>query len=182
MATTFPLPTDAIRRKIAAVSDSLRGPALRGYRYIARLVRLNFYQGRSALPSYLVWIRIRRFLMPKVNASLDTLESATPNGAVCYACGVLFPLVYLTCTRRARQNIVLRFHSFQCLLLFVLWTPFLIWTPHSVWLRHLFSTVLLLCFAALLTAMIQAWRGKQILIPIIGLLAERLAGIQTKAA
>ena len=95
--------------------------------------------------------------------------NGTPNGGSCYLFGVLYPLLYLLSVPRGRQHRFLRFHCFQCLLLFALLLPllFMKWKPGS------FISVALI--VGWLFAMIQARRGKMFHLPLLGYLAERLA-------
>jgi uncharacterized membrane protein len=93
-------------------------------------------------------------------------------GLVCYAFGVLFPLLYLFFVRRERQEHFLRFHCFQCLILFALLTPlhFIDMSP----LNQVAAFVFFLLFVGWFVAMIQAGRGKTLRLPLIGYLAGRL--------
>jgi len=63
---------------------------------------------------------------PETHTSGDQHDGEVPSGGVCYAFGIVFPLVYLLAVRREKQNPFLRFHCIQCVLLFLFWTPFLI--------------------------------------------------------
>ena len=62
------------------------------------------------------------------NEKQEDSGKEVPSGGICYAFGILFPLVYLMMVRSDKRNPFLAFHSIQCLLLFLLWTPFLIYT------------------------------------------------------
>jgi uncharacterized membrane protein len=95
-----------------------------------------------------------------------------PNGAACYAFGILVPLLYLS-VKSTRSSAFLRFHSFQCLILFCVWIPLLF--LHAGRGQPIVTLLSLLCLAAWLTAMVKASRGKTFRIPGIGALAERLA-------
>src|SRR5271165_2322215 len=60
-----------------------------------------------------------------VEGTSDTHTSESlPNGtmAVCFLFGILTPLMYLS-TASLRRNDLLRFHCFQCLVLFFVWIP-----------------------------------------------------------
>jgi len=82
----------------------------------------------------------------------------------------LFPLTYLLGTSRDRQNRFLRFHCIQCLVLFLLWSPFLF--AHRPALTS--SVEFLLGLVGWLVAMVQAKRRKLFHLPLIGWFAERL--------
>jgi uncharacterized membrane protein len=101
----------------------------------------------------------------------QTSESA-PNGAACYAFGILVPLLYLS-VKPTRTSAFLRFHSFQCLILFCVWIPLLF--LHAGRGQPIVTLLSLLCLTSWLTAMVKAGRGKPFRIPGIGALAERLA-------
>ena len=73
---------------------------------------------------------------------------------------------------RNKQSSLLRFHSIQCLLLFLLWTPFL-FLQHELPV-YISSVGNLFCFVGWLVAIIQATRRKPFHLPVIGLVAERL--------
>jgi uncharacterized membrane protein len=112
-----------------------------------------------------------------VIAMAPTTESSPgaelPNAGVCYVFGVLFPLLYLLAVSKNRQNPLLRFHSIQCLLLFVVLTPLFYFQRGS--LGRFSSIAFLVCIVAWFTALVQAARRKRFHIPLIGLIAERLA-------
>lgn len=93
----------------------------------------------------------------------------TPNGGICYIFGVLYPLLYLLSVPREKQHRFLRFHCFQCLLLFLLLVPLMYvkWRPVSF--------VSLLLIVGWIVAMIQARRRKMFHLPLLGYVAERLA-------
>jgi len=106
----------------------------------------------------------------------ETPSAAVPNGLVCYVFGIFFPLLYLLLVRRGRQNSFLRFHCFQCLILFVIWSPFmLVRLPHGL-AGGLSETGFLLCLLAWIVAMVQAGRRKRFHLPVIGRVAEQFAG------
>jgi len=111
----------------------------------------------------------------------DSTQTAEllPDASVCYGLGVLFPLCYLTAIARVRQNGFLRFHSFQCLLLFVIWVPSFFVRIHSA------AVLLDLWFGAGLAAwiacVIQGKKRKWFQLPGLGPLAMRLAGTSTLA-
>jgi uncharacterized membrane protein len=92
------------------------------------------------------------------------------NGAGCYAFGILFPVLYLAARGKSR---FLRFHSFQCLILFGIWIP--LYFVHAGKLQPVVGLLWFLCLAAWVTAMVKAGRGKAFHIPGIGILAEWLA-------
>jgi len=94
----------------------------------------------------------------------------SPSGAICYLYGILFPVTYLLGISRDRQNRFLRFHCIQCLVLFVLWTPFLFAHRHAL----TSSVGTLVGFVGWLVAMVQAKRRKLFHLPLIGWFAERL--------
>jgi len=52
-----------------------------------------------------------------LNMRPTAVNEITPSGGLCYAFGILFPLFYLIFGGR-NQNNFLRFHCFQCLILF----------------------------------------------------------------
>lgn len=104
-----------------------------------------------------------------------------PRGHVCYALGVLFPVVYLSFVRRGRQHPFLRFHCMQCLLLFALLTPLALWNSKHV------SSIASIAFAVFmvgwLVAMIQAGRGRMFKLPVLGRMAERLSsGVKARSS
>ncbi len=108
----------------------------------------------------------------KADVDVQAKESA-PNAAICYLFGILVPLLYLSSAKLRRNNTFLRFHCFQCLLLWCVWAPTFFVQVKTV---EPFLTLLsLLCAVAWVTAMVQAARGKMFRIPGIGALAERLA-------
>jgi uncharacterized membrane protein len=94
-----------------------------------------------------------------------------PSGGICYLFGVLFPLMYLLTRRRSQQSTFLRFHCIQCLILFLLWTPFMLLHIGSTYISSVGS---LLGLVGWLVAMIQAKREKLFHLPLIGWVAERL--------
>jgi len=102
-------------------------------------------------------------------------DAADPNGLICYVFGVLFPVLYLLSIRRIRQYSFLRFHCFQCLILFVLWSPFLLMSLAEVWAQYVSMIGSLLGLLAWLVAMVQAGRRRYFHLPLIGIMAERLA-------
>jgi uncharacterized membrane protein len=110
--------------------------------------------------------------MPTTKDGMDSQVETGPNGGICYAFGILFPLVYLIFTRRSMQKPFLRFHCFQCLILFALWAPFLI--SHPFGQAHISAIGFPLCFFAWLIAMIQARRRTRFHMPVIGAVAEWL--------
>ena len=110
--------------------------------------------------------------MPDENAEQVKVAEETPRGSICYLFGVLFPLLYLLTVSRKKQNSFLRFHCIQCLLLFLLWTPFL-FLQHGL-PGYISSVGFLLCSVGWVVAMVQARRRKQFHLPVIGLVAERL--------
>jgi uncharacterized membrane protein len=114
--------------------------------------------------------------MPEQITREGAFRDVLPSGAYCYLYGVLFPLLYLLSRRRIQQNPFLRFHCFQCLLLFAVWIPLLFSRPQSVWLRELTAIASVLCTVGWLTCLIQAGRRKRFHLPVIGPVAERLAG------
>jgi uncharacterized membrane protein len=103
------------------------------------------------------------------NQSDAGVANDTPNGGICYIFGALYPLLYLLSIPRERQHRFLRFHCFQCLLLFALLVPLLYvkWRPVNY--------VSLVLIVGWLVAMIQARRRKIFRLPLLGYLAERLA-------
>jgi uncharacterized membrane protein len=102
------------------------------------------------------------------------LGLAARNGAICYFFGVLFPLLYLTSVKRS-ENTFLRFHCFQCLLLFAIGIP---GAYNLLHLRQIRSDVWLFIFIILwLACMIAAVRGKRLHAPVIGNVAEWLTSL-----
>lgn len=110
----------------------------------------------------------------KAHTSGDQHDEEVPNGGVCYAFGIVFPLIYLLTVRRDRQNPFLCFHCIQCFLLFLAFEPLLIYTeshPHG-----LISEIGFLLFIVIwVVTLIQAHRRKRFHLPIIGSIAERLS-------
>ena len=105
------------------------------------------------------------------NAEQGRSATEAPRGGICYLFGVLFPLLYLLMVSRNKQNSFLRFHCFQCLFLFLLWTPFMFLRVGPVYTS---SVGYLLGLVGWLVAMVQATRRKQFHLPVIGMVAERL--------
>jgi uncharacterized membrane protein len=103
---------------------------------------------------------------------VQTRDSAA-NGAVCYVFGILVPLVYLSSAKLRKSSAFLRFHCFQCLLLYCVWIP--LFFVHVRAIQPVLSLLWLLCLVAWVMAMVKADRGKMFRIPGIGALAERLA-------
>jgi len=96
-----------------------------------------------------------------------------PRGYRCYLWGILFPVLYLLSVRRDRQNLFLRFHCIQCLLLFALLIPLAYWNSNHV--STIGSIAFLVLLVGLVVAMIQAGRRKMFKLPVLGRIAERLA-------
>lgn len=121
----------------------------------------------AAIRPELVHSKISSLTM--TNQSDTGTTDDTPYGGICYIFGVLFPLLYLLSVPRERQHRFLRFHCFQCLLLFALLMPlmFVQWRP--------LSFVSFVLIVGWLVAMIQARRRKMFHLPLLGYLAERLA-------
>src|SRR5579863_4759969 len=103
----------------------------------------------------------------------ENSRKEVPSGGICCAFGILFPLVYLMMLRRDKRNPFLTFHCIQCLLLFLLWTPFLIYTDVAPAGRiaTVGSLLFLVCW---FFCVVQAGRRKRFYLPIIGSIAERL--------
>jgi uncharacterized membrane protein len=100
-------------------------------------------------------------------------QRAAPRlGLACYAFGVLFPLLYLLFVRRERQEPFVRFHCFQCLILFALLTP--LHFADFGRLNQVSEWAFFLLVVGWFVAMIQAGRGKTLRLPLIGHLAGRL--------
>ena len=95
--------------------------------------------------------------------------SVSPRGSVCYVFGILYPLFYLLSIPRDKQSHFLRFHSFQCLLLFAILVPALCIRSGPV--NYVAAFLILGWFVA----MFQAGRGKTFRLPLLGYLADRLA-------
>lgn len=102
-------------------------------------------------------------------------EVALPSGAICYAFGGVFPLVYLLSIRREKQDRYLRFNCFQCLILLALLLPFTFVGFPAGWPEKLGSVGLLVWIIAFFAAMIQSARQKWLYLPAIGPLAKWLA-------
>lgn len=115
--------------------------------------------------------KIKALTMATQNEAGPT--SNFPRGGVCYLYGVLYPLVYLLSVRRDRQNRFLRFHCFQCLLLFVVLIP-LLFVRSGPGARAT-GFISLVLFVGWIVAMIQAQRGKVLRLPLLGYIADRLA-------
>lgn len=96
-------------------------------------------------------------------------------GRICYVWGILFPLVYLLFIRRTRQDPFLRFHSIQCLLLAAIWLPCLYANPHTIEMQRIIDAVSLVCLLGWLTCLFRAKKPRHLHLPIIGIIAERLA-------
>jgi uncharacterized membrane protein len=105
------------------------------------------------------------------NAKQGSSTKDFPSGGICYLFGVLFPLLYLLSRRRNQQSPFLRFHCVQCLILFLLWTPFMLLRIGPAYISSIGS---LLGLVGWLVAMVQAERRKLFHLPVIGLVAERL--------
>jgi uncharacterized membrane protein len=112
-------------------------------------------------------------ILLKANMRPNAINEMTPSGGLCYAFGILFPLLYLTFGGR-NQNNFLRFHSFQCLILFSIWIPtFFI---HAAWSKGFIALVWSSCFAAWIVSWVMAARRRRFHLPVIGALAEWLTG------
>lgn len=96
-----------------------------------------------------------------------------PSGLICYAWGILYPVLYLSCTDRNRQHPFIRFNCIQCLLLFALTLPSMYLSDKYEFKTASFSFLFL--FASYLVAMVQAGRGRMCKLPILGAIAERLS-------
>lgn len=110
-----------------------------------------------------------------VMETLADISTERPNGWNCYAWGIVYPVLYLSCTRRDRQHPFLRFHCIQCLLLFALMMS-------SMYLSDKYavkiaSVAFVFLFISWLMAMVQAGRRKLFRLPVLGAIAERLASI-----
>ncbi|WP_348265286.1 hypothetical protein P8935_12235 [Telmatobacter sp. DSM 110680] len=153
----------------------------------ASIVSLFWYQD----PSY--WYQIHRqgvwvhwaicllgliaFIAPQperraTDARRDRLGDDLPNAGICYAWGVVFPVVYLFTRARNRQNAFLRFHCIQCLILFALGG--LCNVSRKGWLGDVSGVAFLVIFVCYFIALSQAAQHKQFRLPLISMLAERL--------
>jgi uncharacterized membrane protein len=112
-----------------------------------------------------------------LNTATGEDSSATPMRAgICYIFGVLFPLVYLFSVKHGDQQPLLRFHSFQSLLLFGIWLPLLIVHFRPGWPQESAGIGSLLCAIAWLASYVQAQRRKRFHLPVLGIMAEALSG------
>jgi uncharacterized membrane protein len=126
---------------------------------------LSFYNSRMAAAD-----------LQEIKQSTLTGKVTEPNpsGALCYAFGILFPILYLLTRSRRESNYFLRFHCFQCLLLWgMYWVLFLL--SHFSHLKLAIAALYVLGLVAWLTAWIMASRRKMFRLPFIGALAELLA-------
>ena len=106
------------------------------------------------------------------NENQESSAKEVPSGGFCYAFGVVFPLVYLFAIRREKQSAFLRFHCIQCIILFLIWSPFLFLRTGP---KYILSGGYLLCLVGWLVAMFQAMRRKLFHLPVVGWVAQRLA-------
>lgn len=109
---------------------------------------------------------------PATNARRDRLDDELPNAGICYAWGIVFPVVYLFTRRRDRQNAFLRFHCIQCLILFTLGA--LCNVSRKGWAGDVSSVAFLVIFVCYFIALFKAGQHKQFRLPLISALAERL--------
>lgn len=117
------------------------------------------------------------FLAPKperhaADASRDRFGDELPNAGICYAWGILFPLVYFFTRRRNRQNAFLRFHCIQCLILFSLGALCSIF--RKGWPGDVSAVAFLVVVVSYIVALIKAVQHKQFRLPLISALAESL--------
>ncbi len=107
-------------------------------------------------------------------ASQHHTRESLPNSAMagCYLSGILIPLMCLS-TATLRRNDLLRFHCFQCLVLFCVWIP--LYFLHVGRFQPIINVLSLFCLVAWITAIAKAWRGKTFRIPAVSILAEWLA-------
>jgi uncharacterized membrane protein len=108
-----------------------------------------------------------------VEKKQDELRQDALNGGLCYAFGVLFPLVYLLSVRRNKQHPFIRFHCIQCLILFAVMTP--LYFLSAGWMRNVSDVLSPILVVVFLVALIQAGRRKMFRIPGLGQIAEWLA-------
>ena len=86
--------------------------------------------------------------------------------------GILFPLLFLL-TDRDRRDYFIRFHCFQCLLIFAVWSPTLLReVPRA---SKAMASLDLIALAGWFVAMIMAGRGKLFRLPLLGVIADWLA-------
>jgi uncharacterized membrane protein len=110
--------------------------------------------------------------LPETDASQDRINNELPNAGICYATGVVFPLIYLFTRRRNRQNAYLRFHCIQCLILFSLGA--LCSFIRTGWPQDVSAVVLLAVVVSYFVALSKAAGHKQFRLPLISALAECL--------
>jgi uncharacterized membrane protein len=108
------------------------------------------------------------------SGAAEPASEPTPNGAVCYLYGILFPLLYFSSKTRERNDF-LRFHCFQCLILFSILVPLMFVHDHVPWAEHLTSLIQSIWLLGWIVSMIMAGRRKMFHLPVIGALAEWLA-------
>jgi uncharacterized membrane protein len=111
--------------------------------------------------------------LPTSNVT-EPASEPTPNGAVCYLYGIGFPILYFSSTSRKRNDF-LRFHCFQCLILFSILLPLIILEDHVLQTEHLILLLQSIWFLGWIVSMIMAARRKMFHLPVIGALAEWLA-------
>ena len=131
-------------------------------------------------------VLIARLVLPKeptVSGS-DVVNPNPPDSSVritrftlvtCYVAGILFPLVYLTSELYKRDRL-LRFHSFQSIIFFVLWFLVRLASLLLTSALQIYRIVHIAFFFTLLFLMIATYLGKTIRLPLIGRLAEQQAG------
>jgi uncharacterized membrane protein len=106
------------------------------------------------------------------DTSRDRLGVESPNAGICYAWGILFPLVYLLTRRRNRQDTSLRFHCIQCLILFLLMAlclPF-----HKGWWENISAVAFPVFAVAYFVVLYKAVSHKRFRLPLISAFAEKL--------
>jgi uncharacterized membrane protein len=108
------------------------------------------------------------------SGATEPASEPTPNGAVCYLYGIGFPILYFSSTLRKRNDF-LRFHCFQCLILFSILAPLIFLQDHAPRAEHLISLLQSIWFLGWIVSMIMAARRKMFHLPVIGALAEWLA-------
>jgi len=157
---------------VAGVVFGILSPRLGTICFVAWIVLEGFW----------AYLRLRKVAAKQraIDSSLSSDRLAyrgfgqTPNGAACYLFGILFPLTYLL-SRPRERNDFLRFHCFQCLILFSTVLPLMIIRDHVPRGEYLASLLLVIWLFAWIISMIMAARQKMFHLPVIGELAEWLA-------
>ena len=94
---------------------------------------------------------------------------------LCYLAGIFFPIIYLTSEPTKRDRLI-RFHAFQSIMFVSLWILVRLVSFASPAARSIAGWIEIGFLATWLLLIVAAYRGKKIKLPLIGKLAEQMAG------